>query len=72
MVFASLTFIADAILHAVFSAVVVGVFFFLYFNPFFSCPTFLHYTMFIALAERQLDLSAGGIYREPRKPSSHS
>lgn len=47
-------------------------FFFLYFNPFFSCPTFLRYTMFIALAERQLDLSAGGIYREPRKPSSHS
>lgn len=68
MVFASLTFTADVILHA---GLLLAVLFPLF--PFIlSLPTRVPRTTLITLAGRQLDLSAGAVYRKPRKPSSHS
>lgn len=64
MVFASLTFTADVGLH--------WLFYFLYFHSFSPCPTCVPHTTLITLAGRQLDLSAGAVYRKPRKPSSRS
>jgi hypothetical protein len=56
MVFASLTFIADLVLYAVFFT---GCFISCISIHSSICPTFVVCTMFITMAERQLELSAG-------------